>query len=69
MDRTAVSSSNIKSVGFDPSNNIVEIEFSDGSIYQYFDVPEATYQSLVGAPSVGKYFHQEIRGTYRFARL
>lgn len=38
MDRTPVSSTNLKSVGYDAVNRVLEIEFHDGGIYQYFNV-------------------------------
>ena len=33
MDRTYVSSSNIASIGYDPMQMILEVEFLNGSIY------------------------------------
>ena len=47
MNRTPVSSSNLASVGYDPENRILEIEFHGGSIYQYFSVPESKYEGLI----------------------
>ena len=69
MERQAVTSSNLKEVGFDPATNTLEILFSDGRLYQYFDVPEQVFSGLLSAASAGQYFHAQIRGTYRFARL
>jgi KTSC domain-containing protein len=69
MERVSVSSSSISQVGFEAASNTLEIVFTDGRAYQYFDVPENVYQALVNAASVGQYFHREIRGTYRFARV
>ena len=46
MDRTPVSSSNLASVGYDPSTKTLEIEFNDGAVYQYDDVPESEYTGL-----------------------
>jgi len=43
--------------------------FADGKVYQYFDVPQHVYEELVNAPSVGKYFHINVRGVYRYARV
>jgi hypothetical protein len=68
MNRTAVSSSTISSVGYDPDTFVLEIEFLNGSVYQYFDVPSAEYDQLVSAPSVGSYFSSAIKPTYRCAR-
>jgi len=63
MNRTPVSSSNLASVGYDPENMILEIEFHNGGIYQYFNVPESVYRSLMSADSHGKY----LWGNYKAA--
>ncbi|MGA3052050.1 MAG: KTSC domain-containing protein [Chitinispirillaceae bacterium] len=69
MDRLPVSSSNLASVGYDPSSMTLEIEFKDGSLYQYFDVPVAVYQGLMNADSKGTFFSQNLRNDYRYTRL
>jgi hypothetical protein len=69
MNRTLVSSSNLASVGYDQERHVLEIEFNDGSIYQYFDVPEAEHRSLMSASSHGKYFHAHIRDSYRYDKI
>ena len=51
----------IKSFDYDSQQQILKIEFNNGSIYKYFDVPEAIYEELKIAPSVGKYFNSKIR--------
>ncbi len=38
MDRTSVTSSNIRSIGYDPRSKILEVEFTSGDIYQYFNI-------------------------------
>ena len=69
MDRVPVSSSNLASVGYDPANSTLEIEFCDGGLYQYFDVPAHEHEALMQAPSHGVYFSAHIRNTYRCAKL
>jgi len=69
MERLPVTSSSIAEIGYDPSTATLEIMFVDGRVYQYFDVPVAVYEALMTASSVGQYFHREIRGIYRFARV
>ena len=61
MNRIPVSSSNLRSVGYDASQYTLEIEFHNGSIYQYFNVPQVVYQGLLAASSHGQYFDQHIR--------
>ncbi|MCA9933042.1 MAG: KTSC domain-containing protein [Ardenticatenaceae bacterium] len=69
MKRTAVSSSNLASVGYDPESQILEIEFNSGRVYQYFDVPQDEYDGLMNADSHGRYFNQNIRDNYRYTRI
>jgi KTSC domain len=69
MVRQHVSSSNLNSVGYNPSQTILEIEFNNGAVYQYFDVPQNVYASLMGASSHGKYFHANIQNNYRCTRV
>lgn len=69
MERTPVSSSNIASVGYDPESATLEVEFHDGSIYQYFDVPAHVAEGLVTTSSVGSYLAAHIKGVYRYARV
>lgn len=68
MERVAINSSNIKEAGYDPNSNTLELLFSDGRVYQYFDVPPSIYADLINAPSAGRFFHESIRGSFRFAR-
>lgn len=69
MDRQSVSSSNLKSVGYDESSKILEIEFHSGGVYQYYSVPSSVYQGLMSAPSHGKYFHAHIKDVYLYKRI
>lgn len=64
MNRTPVSSSNLRSVGYDSSQNVLEIEFHGGRVYQYTGVPESIFRGLMGAASHGKYFHRNIENRY-----
>jgi hypothetical protein len=47
MNRTPVASSNVASIGYEPATTTLEIEFKDGSVYQYFDVPAAVHADLL----------------------
>ena len=43
MKRQHVESSNIESIGYDERSQTLEIEFLNGGVYQYFDVPVNMY--------------------------
>ena len=66
MKRQAVESSNLASIGYDSENEILEIEFNHGGVYQYFDVPQNVYDELINADSHGKYFAAYIRNSYDY---
>ncbi|RJR51421.1 MAG: KTSC domain-containing protein [Desulfobacteraceae bacterium] len=68
MNRTPVQSSNVASVGYDPNTLTLEIEFTNSSVYQYFDVPEIEYYNLVRAESVGRYLNLNIKNSYRYVK-
>lgn len=69
MRRQSVSSSNIASIGFDSQSQTLEIEFLNGGIYQYFDVPENVFNDLMNAGSHGEYLARNIKGSYRYSKV
>ena len=69
MERIPVQSSNLASVGYDPSTQTLEIEFNSGGIYQYYGVPEFVNDSLMSAASKGSYFSQNIKNAYSYAKV
>ena len=69
MNRQAVTSSNIASIGYDADSQTLEIEFLNGGVYQYFDVPQHVHQELMKASSHGQYLAQNIKGAYRFSKV
>lgn len=70
MQRTHVSSSNLKSVGYDADNMVLEIEFLSSGIYQYYNVPQSIYSGLMNASSKGSYFDSYIKkGGYRYSKV
>ena len=68
MERQYVSSSNIASIGYDPGNMVLEIEFLSGSVYQYYDVPQSIYDGLMAADSHGLAAYIK-KGGYRYAQV
>ena len=68
MVRQPVSSSNLRSVGYDSDKLILEIEFHESGIYQYSGVPERVYRGLLSAKSIGSFFHKNIKDKYRYRK-
>jgi hypothetical protein len=69
MERQIVQSSNVRSIGYDYNTLILEIEFNNGRIYQYFNVPLEVYNSLMSASSIGKFLNSKIMGIYQYTEI
>lgn len=69
MRRQAVVSSVIKSLGYDPGQRVLDIEFQETGLYRYFNVPAFIYQDLLAAPSKGHFFDVHIRDVYPYEKL
>lgn len=61
-------STNLKQADFDPMMNTLTIGFVNGTIYEYYGVPEKVFQSLSEAKSPGKFFLSEIKDKFDFAK-
>lgn len=60
---TPVTSSNIKAIGHDATKDELHVDFGNG-VYVYAGVPASAHAALIGAESVGKHFHQHIKGKF-----
>lgn len=69
MKREPVESSIIESVGYDPDERVLEIEFKEGGIYRYSEVPESVYRGLLAVDSHGSYHAEHIKHSYPFERV
>jgi hypothetical protein len=69
MERQAVTSSSIASVGYDAPSSVLEVEFLNGRLYQYLDVPQRVFEEFVEAESVGSYLNRHVKGSYQYLRL
>jgi KTSC domain len=64
MRVATVESTTLLTVSYDEARALLQLEFCSGAVYQYFSVPVAVHQSLLAAPSKGRYFNQAIRGSF-----
>ena len=68
-DYVLVSSSNISAVRYVADESTLFVVFSSGAQYAYGSVPQSVYDGLIGAESVGRYFHSCIRNVYPARRI
>ncbi len=69
MQRTPVTSTNIRSIGYDSQLATLEVEFTSGDIYQYFNVSEHLFQQFLHASSHGQFLNDNIRYNYRYQKV
>jgi KTSC domain len=69
MPRIPIQSTCIKSLGYDIFRKRMEIEFQDGSLYEYFNIALMDFTgfttvavvAVAGLSSAGRYFNKYIR--------
>lgn len=69
MRRRPVTSTSVRSVGYDLSTGTLELEYVNGSVYQYYEVPQPTYAGLLAAPSIGNYVNTQIKPYFDFTEV
>ncbi|MCQ4298012.1 KTSC domain-containing protein [Pseudomonas stutzeri] len=70
MKRAAVNSRSLRSLGYDPERQVLEVEFSSGALYHYEQVPPEAVQALLDADSLGRHFNQVFKPQhYAYRRI
>jgi KTSC domain len=64
-----MSSTNVASAGYDEATETLEVEFTNGGVYQYFNVGSALYEQFLAAPSKGQFLNVYIRSSYPYSRV
>lgn len=68
-EMSAVSSSNIAELGYDSKNQLVYVRFMNNTLYIYKGVPQAEFDNLFSAPSIGSYLHRNFKNVYPYERI
>ena len=69
MERKKVNSSHIRSVGYDAGSQTLEVELTDGSIWQYSKVPTEVHRRFMAAPSMVSFYRDSIEDDYSRRRI
>lgn len=62
-----VSSSNVACIGFE--NGVLRVQFHNGYVYEYYNVPESVYKDFLHAPSKGQFVHYRLKNFYNYRRI
>lgn len=65
IPRQPVQSTAIGKIGYSKRRHILEIEFVNGAVYRYFDIPATVYRELMSAESKARFYDFNIRKHYR----
>jgi hypothetical protein len=69
VDLIPVISSNVAARGYSPERALLVVQFTDGSIYEYTDVPEDVWHRFSTAPSQGRFVWRELRDVFAYQRV
>ena len=65
MERRPVQARAIRSVGYDAHSQTLELEFPNGRVYQYANVPRSAYEWLLKVPAKGVFIARML-GAYEY---
>ena len=69
IPRERVTSNVIASIGYSKRRHILEIEFANGAVYRYVEVPPSVYRELIAAESKARYYDTNVKGNYPSVRV
>ena len=69
MLRQVVESSSLRSIGYDRATATLEVEFKNGGVYRYANVPPALWSAFRDCNSKGKFFLEQVRDHFPPTRV
>ena len=69
MERKRVNSSRLRSVGYDEQSRTLEVEMSNGQVFQYSGVYPEVHRRFMAAPNPTAFFDDKIAEEYGAKRV
>lgn len=69
MLKVYVDSSNLVWVNYNKATKVLTVSFKNGSVYEYYNVPEDIYNNLLDAPSKGSYHAKNIKYSFEYKKI
>jgi len=69
MNHLPLESSSLATAAYAADRSILEVQFRDGTSYQFIDVPTECADQLLASESKGAYFNRNIRNRFRYQRV
>ncbi len=67
--RTELDSKGLSACEYEPGADGLTIEFRDGSVHHYPDVPASNVALFIASDSKGKSFNKHIRGKFPYQKI
>jgi hypothetical protein len=69
LRRHHVKSTAVRTMGYDADEWVLQLEYTNGKVYNYFRVPPGEFELLEDAPSIGDYVNRQIKPFYEYEEL
>lgn len=69
MERKRVNSSRVRAVGYDERSQTLEVELSNGQVWQYSKVYPEVFRRFMAAPNPTAYYDDKIAEDYTGRRV
>lgn len=62
-------SSNLKAIGYESTQKVLQVDFQSDTRYRYFDVPFTVFSQFLQSDSVGRFLNQNIKPHFEYQRV
>ena len=69
MERKRLNSSRLRSAGYDEKQQLLELEFSNGQVWQYTRVSQEVWRRFMAAPNPTVFYDDRIAEDYSGRRV
>jgi hypothetical protein len=67
--RHVFQSRHLQQAEYDEESQALTVQFVNGALYRYFDVPQTVVDSLFQTGSSQEYFNDHVKGVYRYVKM
>lgn len=64
-----VEASNIRCMGYNKTHQQLRVQFTNGGVYQYKNIPFEIYDEMIQSKAIGPHFSKNIRNVYECVKL
>lgn len=69
FEMVLVSSSNIDAIGYREDIQTLRVQFKNGSLYEYYNLPVIEFENFKNSPSLGSYLNYQIKNRYPYNKV